>query len=190
MAFFIGAMERQWGEPNHPTGGSDRATQRDPAGGAVNIQPRPASTQRVRGGYTYVGSGGQTDPTPCLLHPGSSTGIATDVASNKSPAGPAGLQLPTGRTAVSLQRRSVVQGLPNSHLPPTRQVPDRATRQLTNMAEFLGSDTCWPSWRYDPAPPEAPGRWFYERPDPASRTCPHRPALYRRPDQRRRVFST
>lgn len=172
MAFFIGAMERQWGETKTTqlAAPDQRYAAVIQAGGAVNIQAQAGiDNSVVRGGYTYVGSGAKTDTNA----PGFSAQVKLngqlppDVAQQQvNPLGLPGFSLPTGQNGLfHFSDGSGVQGLPNSQFAanPHKYLIE-TNSQLTNMAEFLGSDYMLAKLGYDPdASQKRLGDGFYEQ---------------------------
>ena len=138
------------------------------AGGAVNVQAQAGiDNSVVRGGYTYVGSGANTNApgysTQVVLNPQ----LPPDVAQQQiNPLGLPGFDLPTGENGLfHLNDGKGVNGVPTSQFAanPHKYLIE-TNPLLTNMRQFLSSDYMLTKLGFDPDVAQRRlGDGFYEQ---------------------------
>lgn len=171
MAAFIGKMESEKTDLSKTTQlmASDQSYAGViQAGGAVNVKAQAGiDNSVVRGGYTYVGSGANTNApgysTQVVLNPQ----LQPDVAQQQvNPLGLPGFDLPTGENGLfHLNDGKGVNGVPTSQFAanPHKYLIE-TNPLLTNMRQFLSSDYMLTKLGYDPdAAQRRLGDGFYEQ---------------------------
>ena len=170
MAAFIGSMEREWvGLKTTQLAPSDqRYAAVIQAGGTVDVKAQDGIDNRVvQRGYTYVGSGANTNApgysTQVMLNPQ----LPPDVAQQQvNPLGLPGFALPTGENGLfHLNDGKGVNGVPTSQFAanPHKYLIE-TNPLLTDMRQFLSSDYMLTKLGYDPETAQRRlGDGFYEQ---------------------------
>ncbi|MFK9004235.1 hemagglutinin repeat-containing protein [Pseudomonas pergaminensis] len=171
MATFIGAMQKELKDLRKttelaPTDQSYAAVIQ--AGGAVEVVAQAGiDNSVVRGGYTYVGSGANTQAPGYSTQVSLNPQLPPDVAQQQvNPLGLPGFDLPTGENGLfHLNDGKGVNGLPTSQFAanPHKYLIE-TNPLLTDMRQFMSSDYMLSKLGYDPDTAQRRlGDGFYEQ---------------------------
>ena len=171
MAAFIGMMQKELVELGKTTELSptdQRYAAVIQAGGAVDVVAQAGIDNTVvRGGYTYVGSGANTQAPGYSTQVSLNPQLPPDVAQQQvNPLGLPGFDLPTGENGLfHLNDGKGVNGLPTSQFAANPHKYLIETNPLfTDMRQFLGSDYMLTKLGYDPDTAQRRlGDGFYEQ---------------------------
>ncbi|MGY2191731.1 hemagglutinin repeat-containing protein [Pseudomonas pergaminensis] len=171
MATFIGAMQKELKDLRKttelaPTDQSYAAVIQ--AGGAVEVVAQAGiDNSVVRGGYTYVGSGANTQAPGYSTQVSLNPQLPPDIAQQQvNPLGLPGFDLPTGENGLfHLNDGKGVNGLPTSQFAanPHKYLIE-TNPLLTDMRQFMSSDYMLSKLGYDPDTAQRRlGDGFYEQ---------------------------
>lgn len=171
MAAFIGMMQKELvdlGKTTELSPTDQRYAAVIQAGGAVDVVAQAGIDNTVvRGGYTYVGSGANTQAPGYSTQVSLNPQLPPDVAQQQvNPLGLPGFDLPTGENGLfHLNDGKGVNGLPTSQFAANPHKYLIETNPLfTDMRQFLGSDYMLTKLGYDPDTAQRRlGDGFYEQ---------------------------